>query len=337
MQYYLNSRAVALLVVLAFVSPLVAGDHIVPLSQGWTPNFYFATTTETEVAIALHQGQSPTDSRVMRKVIDGPEYTTDLTGQVSWLQFSPGTDGHLLAHHRNSAGSKVTLLDSEGLVVWTKDDDRIFSFSTTGEAVYARTPESAVGAGTSVEILNRSDGSSLRTVDAGTALVGVVVFGSGERVVLALGHSLVAMDVGEGIQTAWQIDLGDAEPFIEELRPLGPIRFVVEQSYGSFKIIDDKGNVSYSYDPIVLGQNDPKNDAQDYAQYTVFPTKDPDEFILFDGSTDGLHLSLPTGSLEPTYIDTTTPPGFTLLRKIEAERLTLISATEVRVRVLPSL
>jgi hypothetical protein len=268
---------------------------------------------------------------------------TDLAGKAYALSYSPtgdylvvqtavsGTDSH--------GASQVSLVDGTGGIVWTKSDERSFSFSTTGQVLYAWQAPDVHGPSPRLEVFGL-DGTSLRAIEIDSRpIMAAAVFGSGDRVVLGFGTgaggSLQCLAVSSNaLNTLWTVGLNPSDAELESLVPLDGSRLILKQVLGYFKVINADGVIEFSYDPGALGSDDPVRDPVDYAQYQPYPGGVPGEVILFDGTTRGFRVDLSTGVLSERTLDVTTPDGFTLRKAILGGKILLVGASQIRIRAV---
>lgn len=332
----MKTTLVPILICLVATSVSLAGDTKVPAPQGWNVVPFYHAATADNIAF----GATQTDPPVVTKVTQhrsGVPITTDIAGKVGSLTYS--ADGqYLLVHHVTPASDgsahgvpKISLLDSTGGVVWTKIDNRSFFFSTGSTQIYAWQASDIWEKSSELEVFSLA-GNSLHVLDAGHNIRAALLLGSGEQIVVAAEHSLLCLSTSDS-STVWQINLAAADPPVTRIEALEGNRFTVFEYYGFFKIVGHDGTVEYSYNPKVLGDADPNRTPLEFAQYMPYSDlSSPGELVLFDGSDDGLQLSIGTAQISPRALYTSVPPGFTLRKSLSGGRLILLSTDEVRIR-----
>lgn len=310
-----------------------AADTQIPVPSGWTPSPFLFAGSQNNVAVALDQGDPVIDgSRVMQAALSGATVLTDIVGKVSSLEYAP--DGNsLLVHHVDASASRVTLLGVSGVMLWTKIDQRAFFFSTTGEMVCAWKGGGEIGYGNEVEIFDLS-GTTVRKVTADGPLVGAVVVGNGDAVILAVGRTLMRVRTAGDRGIEWTVHSDNEDPNTVGLIDLGiEDRFVVMQEYAHFEVrnlVD--GSLAYDYDPQLLAAAGGAKTEYQYAQYDPYAAQLPTRLLLSDNTSNGMLLNLSTGTLVSKPMNVTTPPGFTLLREIIGSKRLLVGSTEIRIR-----
>jgi len=322
--------------------PAGAADVRVIVPTGWTPNPFFYTAAGENVAVALKPTAPPAQGGRVLQCRAGTVVYTDLPKEAFCLTYSPDGD-YLLAYESlvSEGLSRVSLINSCGDVIWTKTDRREYNFSTTGQALYAWAgvdgPPDPV-----LEILDLS-GTTIRTLAVDNKPIkAAVVFGSGDQAVVGFGSperlvGLAPSSTSPGFTTTWGLR-GPEEDWVPQLFiSLGALdanRVIVQQGFGYFKVMNASGNVEYAYDPQVLGDNDPSRDPQDYANYKPSAGPTANELTLFNGSPMAFRLNLVSGQLQAWTIDTTIPPGFSLMGSIQANTLVLVGTSSIRIRRL---
>ena len=320
---------------LAGCTNLVFGDMRIDGPPGWTLNQFFHASGGGNVAVAFHEGNPFERTRVMQ-YREGGTVFTDLPGKAHALEYS--ADGRLLLAHQvfrtdPPGNHRISLIDGQGAIRWSKNDNRSFYFSSTGEVIYAWQSGDEGGRSSVLEIFDIA-GTSVRRVDAGKPLLAGLTLGTGDRVVLGIGHSVIAINPSAGATPVWRIDLPDSDPPLLSFRPVGPGRFIVDLGYGQFKVVNRDGLVEFNYVPAVLAQNSPSRTQDDYAQYEAYAGPSANTLLLYDGTARGLLLNLSTRELTAKQIDATVPPGFTLGRGIGAHKLVLLGSNSIRIRTI---
>lgn len=338
-----STRWMTAIVLSVVVSCALAQDARHPVPAGWIPNPYVAAVAGDLLAVSLNRDDVPETSRIMQYRGGGNYVFTDLAGRVRSLKFSKGVplkqDGDLLiALHRTSTASKVSLLNASGQVVWTKDDPRSFSFVTGSELVYAWDSNEATSFGTSVTIFD-ANGTSHSTLDSESTIASALVSMVGsEPYYVVLRRETVTSYKATVSGAPWKIDHPNLEtdPPLSNLQTLSNDHFMMRHHYGMFKVASyATGQVQYTYNPYELGEADVERDKWYFARYQPYSGSTPEEIFLFDGTSDAMTVDITTGVVTHVTVDTTTPPGFSIVPGVYDHHLVLVSPSSVRVRALP--
>ena len=322
-----------LLAIVSLDLTAAASDQVISLPAGWIFNGEPISVGTDGIAVVIYRLKIPPDptqpydsSRVLQ-VVGNEQFHNDFPS-VARIEYS-ATGQHLLAVHVDyEEVSGTSLLTNQGQVLWTKSDSRAFSFSTTGEVVYAWTP-----GGNHVEVFSVT-GNSLHIFDIEAPLIGAVVLGSGQQAVLMAGHSLICLDALSS-SSIWQIDLPFQYPEIWQAWVLDPSRFILKLLGGAFVVVRTNGLVEYTYDPMALGAADPVKESTDYARYGLSSGPSAGTLTLFDRSSVTHTLDLASGQLTPKTIDTTPPQGFELSPYLLWQQIFFFSRNQIVVRQIP--
>ena len=315
---------------------VAGGDTVVPILAGWKPVYGFHASAADNVAVALTTTPPPTSMKVQQFDGSSGQVTySDIPGRVYYLEYSPSAE-YLLVYHADQE-PKVTLVEESGTIVWTKMDSRCFDFSSTGESIVAW----ACGDEERSEFAEVFDlsGTTQRLVEGGSYLSTVVLFGTGNKIVLAYGHSVVATDYSSGQPVeSWRIDLDQNEPLVSENSfPYTANRFVLTQRFGYFKVIQDDGSVLYSFSPNLVdaeGMHLPGDNPSDFRLYKPFALNPGSNLFLYNNSNEGRVLDVSTGDFSVKRINDSPPPGYTKGRGVDGHRLVFISNEDLRIRAL---
>lgn len=328
--------AVRLLSVMLAAGFAHAADQLVSIPTGWKACPYFFSGTSTRTAVVLYPSTVDPFASSSRLLLIGAatEISVDLPGKVYWTSVSPVGD-LLLAHHENSAGASVSLVSlSDGAVQWTKNDSRIYAFSSTGEVLYAvKRSEGGVGAGRSVEVFSLS-GASLRRVSFETDILDALVLGDGSSVIFIAGRTIARTRVVEPREREWGITIPETDQLPMELRLIDANRFVVKQESARFRIISTSGQIQFDFDAATRSAVDPGRTPAAYARFRPISTPVTNKALLFNGTSDALLLNTATGTLTSKPLDVAAPQGFALMDWVEANRLVLFSPTQLRIRTI---
>ena len=331
---------------LLLVGSSVADDHVIVFPGGWYVDDeigpHDASSTGYAVTAYKYKDDDPYNlydqSIVIQSALGGSTYTTEFSGKVYGLSYSP-TGSHLLVRQVESGGSsaaathRVHLLGSNGEILWTKVDERAFYFSTTGEVVYAWDPGTFFGGGLSVQLFDLG-GEPLKVVSVDIPPMGVVVVGDGSSVIFQVKYSVFSLDTTTSPPTEnWRIDLGSEYPKAMFARLIDSDRFVVRQDRGVAIVVGVNGTLEFTYDSQALGDANVILTPNDYAQYRMYAGPAPGTISLFKGTSGTFTLVLLEGELTPRSITTDRPSAaFKLGPHLLNQNLFFFSRAEVRVR-----
>ncbi len=277
-------------------------------------------------------------SRVMQ-VVGGAIRYTDLAGSIRSLEYSPsGT--YLIVRRLDPVGGETVaatiLLDNTGKVLWVKNDYRSFSFSTTGQVLYAWSG-GFLRAQPRVEVFALSGVSkgSLETSEAQW----FAVPGPGQKVLWGMDRSIIPLAFPGGTESATRVDLAATEePMVWPDLPLDGTHLLVWQQVGCFLVLNTNGAVEYRYVPEALGASDPTKTREDYARYRPYATSESGKLMLFDGTSTALSLDWVSGEIQPLSVDVAPPEGYRLmLADFRYQRVFFAGATTLRIRSLSQL
>jgi hypothetical protein len=342
-------RVIAFLLLAGSILGPSFADTVIPSANGWTidKNSGAFAFSPDGVAVAVYKYKTDpaprttvfAESRVIQVVNGSVVSEKDFLGKIVKLRYSP--DGQkLLVSQRNpdlQDQRRLTLLNTAGTVLWTKDDTRSFRFSTTGEVIFAtRDADRRSRLGKETEIFDLN-GTSMKEVTFEMSPQGVLVRGSGNQTIIAVAATILALeDSQSALTTAWRLDLGEPDIFagMAGLRALDDQRFVLNQLFGRFKIISTSGQDLYSFDPGAIAENDPNRTSADYSEFEAFALGTSEDILLFDGTTRGFSLDVSTGVLTPRILNAGAPADSVVKKWVEHDKMLILSDERITIRPL---
>jgi hypothetical protein len=335
-----------------FGVPCRAADRVLLPPTGWMidPGSSPYAMTSNTIAVASYQGVLPYANSMVTQYsgLNGATVTaihTQIAGGVFLLEYS-SSGAYLLAHQQSESdpeGQRVTLLNSAGEVLWSRADTRIFHFSTTGEALFAG--GSPGDRSSEVEIFSLS-GQSKKIISpphyantVGQGIDSFLLVGNGASAVVSNGGMTSRVKLDATATTLWSFaDSSSVAPQVFESHLLDSDRVLLRMSRGCFKVVRlSDGSTDYTYDPGALAGEVLEHNAAYWGGFSPFPGSAPGTLTLFDGTPAAYTLDLTTDTLTARTIAAASPPaGFTFRNRIDAQRFVFLSATQIRIRTIPS-
>jgi len=277
------------------------------------------------VAITLHQRHGDLsetrfldyiDSRVVQ-IAGGDARITDFDGGVIGTEYS--SDGRLLLVQEqvdktdDNPIRRTHLVDSNGTILWTKEDSRAYSFSDTGEALFSVRPvASTLSKGTDVEVLDLV-GRLVKRIKTTGEIRGAVVFGEGTEAVVCVGRTVVMYNLKTSpVTRQWAVELPDGDAVVVDpelhdghrvayqgvmdLKFLDEGRFVIQEHGGRLVFMNKQGRTEYLFDP-----DDHVTRLQGREVMRVMLGSDSHKVILYPdlgGRDRGFELDIEAGALK---------------------------------------
>ena len=132
----------------------------------------------------------------------------------------------------------------------------------------------------------------------------------------------------------WHTDLALYDTRITGVRALNDAKIVVEQELGRFTVLNAAdGSIEYRYNTEHLAAIDPEHSMGYYGGYRPFEGSALGDLLLFDGTSDSLHLDLATGVIDSiTGINAQSPSGCVVQKTLRHNRLVVLCPDEIRLR-----
>jgi hypothetical protein len=328
-----------------FASASLAADLHTPVPRGWTAAVNtspFAFSPEG-IALAVFRykddpppGSTTVDQSRVIQIANGNILSqTDFTGKTVGLAYSRDGQILLVRNLDPASGMQVHAMDTTGAVAWTKNDNRVFSFSTTGESIFAVTPRGLFRLDNAVEFFDLA-GNSINQLTVDRAIWGAMALGAGDGVIVAMENSLLRLSVEAPPATTWTVTPDPAPSRFEwaGFRCLDSQRILARQFWGEFMVVTTSGAVSYRHDPFELANNDPENGPGDYAEYDAFAIEGSSDLLLFDGSTRGYRVDAATHDLTPVVLDSAGPSGTVTKKWVQYNRILILASDSITLRDL---
>jgi len=354
--------AVPTLALSTFVAslPVRATDFDLVFPTGWhldPPSAPYAISANVFVT-ALEGSQGAGTSRVVQYRNFGESLqtmvTTDLPGRVASVQISP--DGNRVLTHQKIAGLpagtwRITMLDSSGTVLWARDENKVYRFSTTGESVSANGPIGEMGTGPELEVYSL-DGTLRRSIHLAEpgatpssgylVLNDAILVGVGDRVILASRKFFWSASTINPASVYWGFPRPDnIHPEVMKVRTLDSSNIATEETgRGQFRVIDiSTGAVRYRFDPDLLPENEAFSGTNwnYWTAYRAFTDATPGTIVLSNKTSTAYRLELSTGELTPFSVNVSPPTGYLLRAGFSTARTIFLSPSGARIRSTPQL
>lgn len=263
---------------------------------------------------------------------------TDFVKKVGRLEFSPDGSRLLVTELLPGSfpGKRTSLVNSVGVVTWSKSDHRAFSFSLAGDVIYAISEADPIGNRPGGAELFDLAGTSVKVVDFGDDATRGVLVKSASQAAVALNNSVLLLNTATSPPSViWRTDFADYEQPVVSLQALGLDKIVVRQRYSHFTILSTtSGEVLYRYLAFDLAEADPKRTTVEYGQYRPFEMTPEPGVLLFSGRNDGLALDLDTGELQDVSVNALGTLGSHTHRVLAHDRIVIMGSDDVTLRPL---
>ena len=95
-----------------------AADLLVPFPAGYEPNWHLYDARAGNLVVAIHPTGNESTSRVFQVRSSQNLVTTDIAGDVRWLEYAPDGQHLLVGHNPEATGQSwtVTVIDSQGQI-----------------------------------------------------------------------------------------------------------------------------------------------------------------------------------------------------------------------------
>jgi hypothetical protein len=218
-------------------------------------------------------------------------------------------------------------------------DRRSFQYSTTGEVFWAwRTHGRCSSSPTKQAEILGLDLTSLKLLWNDPAPVGMLVIGSGDRVLLSTDATLLCLDSSaEPPTTLWSVSREqEVRLGYSSMKMLDDKHVAWSGIYGRISIVDIRdGRLVYVYDPLTLAETEPEREDGYFFRSKLIRGPDAGTVTLFDRINARTRtLDLESGKLSTESADIALPgePFELGTLALPQGRLFLISPNEVRIK-----